>query len=362
MRVLDCIDVNDAFRQGLNLIVEEGVRQPTRNGDALALQEGLVVVYQRPLQRVLFDPKRDANPFFHLFESLWLLAGRNDARWLDRFVSDFSERFAEEDGNLHGSYGFRWRRHFDLEGEGNPNMPDQLDTIVRLLKQSLGDRRAVIQMWDPVSDLGQAKKDVPCNLIAIPRIRTVLGEPFGTAETFLDRSVLDLTVFNRSNDFVWGLAGANAVQFSFLLEYLAGRIGVEVGTYTQISTNAHVYSNILSKLGYAAPMPKPYPEVVPIGTDWEHWDKDLTRFMQWADNGVMLPLGAHPPISYCNPWFKNTVEPFYLAHNRWRCGNRQGAYEYLVDCELISPDWKEAGLQWFERRLKKQYLPKEAAV
>jgi thymidylate synthase len=53
--------------------------------------------------------------------------------------------------------------------------------------------------------------------------------------------VLDLTVLCRSNDVVWGAYGANAVHFSVLQEYLAGRIGVDVGVMYQFSNNYHGY-------------------------------------------------------------------------------------------------------------------------
>src|SRR5438132_1676713 len=131
MHILTVGGVNEAYAKGLQFLMKKGKWRPSRAGEVVALDEPLAIVYERPLERVLFNPMRDANPFFHLFEALWLLAGRRDARWLDRFVGDFSSRFAEEDGTLHGSYGFRWRKHFDLDGGGNPNMPDQLDTVVR---------------------------------------------------------------------------------------------------------------------------------------------------------------------------------------------------------------------------------------
>jgi hypothetical protein len=165
-----------------------------------------------------------------------------------------------------------------------------------------------------------------------------------------------LTVFNRSNDFVWGLAGANAVQFSFLLEYLAGRIGVQPGTYTQVTTNAHVYCNRLPK-ELPTNLASPYPTHTPIGTDWDHWDEDLKKFFAWVEDGVVMPLGTHPALHCANDWFRLTAGTFYQAHFKWKLGKRQEAYEYLAKSNA-APDWKEAGLRWFERRLMCDHLPK----
>ena len=89
-------------------------------------------------------------------------------------------------------------------------------------------------MWDAWEDLDRKGKDVPCNMIA-----TVQRDSEGA---------LDLTVFCRSNDIIWGCYGANAVHFSFLLEYLARRIGCPVGTYHQVSVNWHAYVDTLEKL------------------------------------------------------------------------------------------------------------------
>ncbi len=166
-----------------------------------------------PMNRVSFNPKRDANPFFHLMEALWMLAGRNDATWLDQFVGDFSKRYSEEDGKMHGAYGFRWRKHFDIEGggDGSLSIPDQLDTAVKLLKVNPDNRRVVIAMWDPIADLGQEYRDIPCNTHIYCRVR-ILGDVDFTGD-WSHEPVLDLTVCCRSNDAIWGAHGANAVHF-----------------------------------------------------------------------------------------------------------------------------------------------------
>ena len=207
MYVITVPGVNAAYAQGLRYICERGELQNSRAGQVLVAPTPVTIVYEKPQERVLFDPSRDANPFFHLFEALHMLAGRNDAKWLDQFVKDFSSRFAESDGIQHGAYGYRWRNHFDLEGGGNPNLPDQLDTVVQMLVKDPQSRRAVISMWDPAADLGANKKDMPCNTHVYLRVRTNRDYVHGN---WKDTSVLDLAVCCRSNDFVWGMAGANA--------------------------------------------------------------------------------------------------------------------------------------------------------
>ena len=315
MYVIESTDVNDAYRRGIKLILEDGQPQTTRAGDVLSLDSPVTTVYTCPTQRVLFDAGRDANPFFHLFECLWMLSGTKDATWLDRFVGTFSERFAEEDGNQHGAYGFRWRLHFDT---------DQIELACALLRDNPTDRRVVIAMWNPNCDLGANVRDVPCNTHIYPRI--VNGK-------------LDLTVCCRSNDMIWGAYGSNAVHFSFLQEYMAGQIGVEVGVYYQISNNMHAYVEPLKKVGQPKRETKSYPGTRAIMNVPEMWDEDLRAFMD-------DPGGSE----YVNPWFINTAYPMWTAHAQWKAGSKDSAMN--VAQTIDAPDWRIAVTEWMQRRMK----------
>lgn len=323
MLVLPVFNVNEAFADAIELIRVVGVESDSRAGKVLVAPYPVMTEYARPWQRVLFNPKRDANPFFHLFESLWMLAGRNDATWLDRFVSDFSKRFANDWGDQHGAYGYRWRFHFE---------EDQLETIIKLLKKNPGDRRVVIQMWDTWTDLEVDVKDVPCNTQIYPRI--------------VDNK-LDLTVMCRSNDIIWGAYGANAVHFSMLQEYLAGKIGCGIGKLYQFSNNWHAYVDVLDRLGSTECIDyytsNDY-EHIPIGDNWDKWDEDLYRFMDWTDNPNLKPP------NFSNTWFSEVAVQMYIPHYSWKFGNKhhaKGMISYMPDC-----DWKLAAKQWMERRMK----------
>lgn len=355
LHVINARNVNDAFWHGCDLL-RNAPTENTRAGPARVFPAPVVTVLAQPTARVLLEPTRDANPFFHLFESLWMLAGRNDARWLDRFVKDFSSRFAEEDGTLHGAYGYRWRQHFGF---------DQLNEVVGILQKFPGDRRVVIQMWDCTPDgsvLGEANdlsndwKDVPCNTHIYPRI--------------VD-DALDFTVCCRSNDLVWGLCGANAVHMSMLMEYMAGRIGVRVGRMITLSNNLHAYVDVFDKQKPVMGNPyeksvlslEPIVEPMPIGENWAAWDEDLRLFMNWADDGIAMPVGEYPePPDFVNSWFANTAYPMWMAHHFYRTrvtmmypeGRRVENMEPALECarEILASDWRRACVEWLERRRK----------
>jgi hypothetical protein len=70
--------VSEALSQGLHAIRIHGIAKPSRVGDVLVMPRPIMTEYADPTNRVLFSPMRDANPFFHVMETLWMLAGRND--------------------------------------------------------------------------------------------------------------------------------------------------------------------------------------------------------------------------------------------------------------------------------------------
>lgn len=197
MHVINARNVQDALLSGLPFLKFKGVKRSSRNGEVLVAEGPVTTEYARPRERVLLLPERDANPFFHLFESLWMLNGNEDVAPLVHYVKRMAT-FSDDGKIFHGAYGHRWQHHFHF---------DQLTLIIRALKANPDDRRCVLQMWDTIADLGWPKRDIPCNTQAY------------FSRDYLGR--LDMTVCCRSNDIIWGAYGANAVHFSMLQEFLA---------------------------------------------------------------------------------------------------------------------------------------------
>lgn len=219
--------VNEALRDGLSTVFEHGMKEETRNGPAYVLQAPLISVYRCPEHRVLFYPGRDANPFFHLVEALWMLSGSNEIALPVAYASNM-KNFSADGKTFHAAYGHRWRSQFEV---------DQLIAVVEKLRASPGTRQAVLQIWDARVDLldtAENAKDRACNLSAV-----------FTRRQRGNRFVLDMMVSNRSNDLVWGAYGANQVHFGILHEFVCQAVGIEVGVYTQVSANAHVYTDQL---------------------------------------------------------------------------------------------------------------------
>lgn len=316
-------NVNDLLPK----VVEELVKQPvapSRNGNVHKFSAPVTICYERPQERVLFYPKRDANPFFHLAESLWMLAGRNDLPFLAKFVKRMSS-FSDDDGATQpGAYGHRWRNHFEQ---------DQLTWAVNRLKADPHDRRVVIQMYDANTDQRAADnggKDIPCNLMALPSVR---GDK------------LDLTVFNRSNDTVWGALGANAVHFSVLQEFLAFAVGCNVGQYYQISNNLHGYLDTIDKgrVEYNDPYQyKVYPKAMfNQGFRVEEFYDDLDMFL---DDPTRTGVR--------NDFLRKIACPMMMAHKAYKLGDREAAVEIVTTQMPETNDWRKGAEIWLNNRKK----------
>ena len=333
MYVINAENVNDALDQGLRLMAAEGVAVPSRNGMTLELPAPVATVYKNPPQRVLVSSARDANPFFHLMESLWILAGRDDVK----FLSEFNKRmvdFSDDRTVFNAPYGYRLRKAFGQ---------DQLQRVIDILTNDPNSRQAVCQIWDS-ADLSKDTRDKACNMSIVFRMR---------------KRRLDMTVYNRSNDMIWGAYGANVVQFSMIQEYVAASLGVSMGTYSQVSNSFHVYTEGAAgdvynrtNAGFDGNYnPYEYCErlVTMSHAGMRFFNQDLKQFFKLYDDFGLVELNQ------CSDWrsayFEDLVLPMllvYLVHKT------EGPIEASKHSRLIvADDWRMACGTWLETRANK---------
>ena len=354
MHLINARNVHQALPQAIDLLARVGVERRSRNGPVLVSPDPVATTYERPIERVVFWPHRDANPAFHVFESLYMLAGRNDLAGLQRYIKDFG-RYSDDGATLAGAYGFRWRRAFGR---------DQLAHIVHALQNDPCDRRQVLQMWDSQRDLVTIGKDVCCNLVA-------------TFQIGVDGR-LDMLVTQRSGDIIWGVYGANAVHFAVLQEYVARCIGCELGTFTHVTANYHAYLDTLAAVAdlpartrglYSVPTPldDPYRDdrvrVVPMpsGTQAE-LDATIRALLSEADEGY--DSGSEGPDRDTDPWAYAQMLVL-RAHHEWRTNAAPERYTrslaVLDEPAVADVDWIVAMRQWLERREAVWHAKQEVA-
>jgi thymidylate synthase len=409
---LEFRNVNDAFYAMVRGVVTGDVETEevdSRNGPVLRVPEPVMVTYSHPRERVLFNEARDCNPFFHVYESLWMLAGRNDVAPLAYYVSRFRE-YSDDGKTLNGAYGHRWRYH---QWDHEDTDTDQLDILVAHLKTNPNSRRAVLQMWNVEDDLLKiggfgnrirctlchgtgfweteqlgtedcpkcnrtgwidepASKDVCCNLSVMFSLRSkamnddMRSPPFGQTSSHL----LDMTVYNRSNDMIWGMLGANYVHFTMLQEYMAARLDVDVGKYHHVTNDLHIYKNNwepdewlgwYDKIGYDGDDYVAYGpegnaaaefETVPLVKDPHVFEQELPRFVELHSSLGSFKTSGY--VEWTEPFLRDVADPLLKAFH-WRKMYQQGT-EDLGEMEDAAQNiqdsaWRTAAMGWINKRV-----------
>lgn len=344
MDVIKCRNVNDGFIKGMDMLSfdQEDIKE-SRAGNVIEHECAVSTVYERPWERVLFEEVRDANPFFHFMEGLWMLAGRNDLTFVKQYNNRMGD-YSDDGETLHGAYGWRWIDYF-RDGSGVAlGTINQLDIIIERLKDDPTDRRCVLQMWDPVNDLDRKGVDVPCNTTIYFKIRN---------------NRLLMTVCCRSNDVIWGTFGANIVHMSMLQEYVASAIDVEIGEYTQVSDSFHAYTKVFDEMHsrleesdafdyysmkhFENPYSNKSINYYPMfnSDNIEDWNKELVKF---------LDRRPFENIEFDDVFFSSVAVPLQDAWFLHKQGETDDAMSEVQNC--IATDWATAGFDWLLRRAK----------
>lgn len=304
------------FREMLHRMRICGKEENSRNGPVLSIPNPTMFSLNNPLLRVITDPQRDANPFFHAMEFVWMMAGSNDITWIAQFNKRMME-FSDDHVTQHGAYGYRWRNHW---------MMDQIRTAIKMLNHNPQDRRVVVSMWDPDNDLNHKGVDIPCNTQLM--FRVVNGR-------------LNMLVTNRSNDLIWGAMGSNIVHFTMLQELVANATRIPIGKYTVVSNNLHIYKSIPS---YDYYMGGAYQEdnVYNVGLNVVDTYIPLLQsgelYRDFAQDCEALVDGESSFITY---WMNNVGYPIHKAWFERTDSNLE---------QIATPDWRIACVEWVNRR------------
>lgn len=249
----------------------------------------------RPLERHLFVPGRNNDVFAQVAETMWVLAGRDDVAWLERYLPR-APQFSDDGKTWRAAYGPRLR---------NWGGRDQIDEVRNLLIDDPASRRAVISLFDPARDIVHAK-DVPCT--------NWLG-------WLIRDGRLHMNVVLRSNDVIWGFSGVNSFEWSVLQEMLASWLGVEVGPADFFAMSLHLYDEHLdraARIAEAAHGATPYDHGIrhaAFGTSWPEFGAKLSR---WFDLEAAISAEPDRPIGSLgrldDPFLDGALS---LVHLRW---------------------------------------------
>jgi hypothetical protein len=184
---------------------------------------------------------------------------------------------------------------------------------------------------------------------------------FSVRKTPDDKTILDLTVNNRSNDLIYGCLGSNVFHFGFLLELMASLLGFELGTYYQIPNNLHIYienptaqkclNNIKTLQGEVLQYEeKDKLTTFPMVTNTDSWFTELEFFMR---TGVVDDF-------FQNPFFESVAYPMLCAHKAHKSVTVTDLHSARARYHLAMPlinecqdeQLQKACMDWLGRRLE----------
>lgn len=194
------------------MLEKEGSLTVTDKGDCLTLKH-FCAKLTNPKNRYVFLNGRTNSVYATIGEIFWVLSSSGKIKpWLTKFLKR-AEIYSDDGEYWTCAYGPRLYEH------------DQLNGVIQYLIDKPNTRQAVLSLYDPAKEsyysmltkFGTTElKDKTCNL-------TLLFS--------LEDKQLELTVMNRSNDAIFGLASINLPEFTFIQELVAEVLNARQPTY-----------------------------------------------------------------------------------------------------------------------------------
>lgn len=187
---------------------------------------GARAILRDPLDRVVTSQARKTNVAFGVAEFIAMTTGIDDIEFFKRFIKSYGD-FSTDGKVLDGAYGTRMVYDAYPDGlYGNPVIRhEQLAEVERKLNDDPWTRQAVMAIYQREDLHGLGGVNTPCTLNL----------------QFLNREgTLEMIVTMRSSDVVKGLT-YDLFVFSLIQEYLARRLGLNLGRYIHNAGSLHIY-------------------------------------------------------------------------------------------------------------------------
>lgn len=178
---------------------------------------------QQPIDNSINAPWRNWNKEYAEAEWQWYLSGSPKVSTLGSIygkIPTIWQRMADNKGEVRSNYGWQWQRN------------NQIDKIVKLLKEQPNTRKASISIYD-AKEFDTYSSDTPCT--------------YAVNFTML-HDKLNMSVVMRSNDLWFGFCN-DQYCFSMLQKMIAETLSVNVGTYYHFAQNFHIYNKQIEDYG-----------------------------------------------------------------------------------------------------------------
>lgn len=309
--------INSFLIGASSLLLKHGIKRKTRGYDCIELPEPIMFKITDPTARIVTIPQRKWNPILPFAESLWLALGRNDLELIGHYLKNM-KKFSDDGLFLRGGYGPRLRnfnsqindyKSNSFKNRKQENEIDQFDFVYKTFKRDINTRQGVITIGDPIKDCfdisGDLKqtKDFPCTRVLHFQKKA-------------NENKLNLTVYMRSNDYLWGATAVNIFNFTFMLEYFSKILSLDIGDYYHIVGNFHYYENYRSTVKEISKVKK-YQD---IGFKYNKSFNSLNEFdkllekLEIAEHEVRN--GNNKIIDFQDGFFNDWYKTFYVFNSK----------------------------------------------
>ena len=207
--------LDDLIRDAFEAVITCGHKVRASRGECTEITG--VMLELTDIRSRLSRSETKGRPFSALGEFCWYLSGRSDFDSIDYYLRGAYklDKDVEPDGKtISGAYGPR------LIGQG------QIERVIDILTRKPTTRQAVLQIFD-ANDLASGQRDVPCTC---------------TIQLLNRDGKLEMVTYMRSNDVYRGFPH-DVFCFTLLQEWIACRLGIDVGTYKHAVGSLHLYDN-----------------------------------------------------------------------------------------------------------------------
>lgn len=195
------------WRNALNLILEEGREFIDEDDRTCKEISNMDLRIDSPSDNIR-EPIKRLNEF---------------EKWIYPSLGEIEKNIISKETSLGYEYSYG-DRIFAFSGDDKKK--DQINEfIIPLLKENRRSRRAVVGIWNPLEDSNIFKKEIP-GLV--------------TLDFKMASGRLNVTGIIRSNDVFYGWP-ASIYQCFKIQEYVAEKLGEEIGFLSTFSTSAHIF-------------------------------------------------------------------------------------------------------------------------
>jgi thymidylate synthase len=277
--------LDDLLRRVFEVLLTRGRTISPGKGKASELV-GVLLELRNPLAR-LSRTERRSLLFSCLGELLWYLSGDDSDKFIRYYLPNYPVT-PDKHGKIASAYGPRL-----INRKAGIN---QLENIIRMLRDHTDSRRAVIQVFE-AKDAGEHYPEVPCTC---------------TMQFLLRRGRLHMLVNMRSND-AFTCLPADIFAFTMLQEIIAKSVGAELGSYRHCVGSLHLYeadkhkASRLLEEGWQSRISMP---PMPLGDPWPNIRRVLSAERR-ARNGTLGSI----PESIRSPYWRDLVRLLQIYHS-----------------------------------------------